>query len=673
MTDQETVSEELSIEEKRELLRLSSIHLDIDTKYPREKATDAIVERGIFHCSQDKPCSEEDISNSIASLGLMNGLRRNELTASLKRLCQDNKAENKHGKYLLHKERVANQELDITGANYRLELIVKRVYQPIIDRQNKPILTKFFLEFISMIFARFGEQWIKSLCGQALPKDFLKESDIESIFSNLANKHCLPKPDRKNIKRLSFQFLMETDPDYGYLKFTLAQSFYITKILGIDTPIDLLSQEIFSNSVFYLDTNIIFASLLPVSRHNVTFKELLRICKKINIELYVSRITNIEVDKVVSYLERDASGLFDEIPENITPKVRGTFFETYIEEKKKNKAFHVSDLFKPFHELKETLKSAFSLDIVDDQDFDKLYQDAEKDERLQSVFNFKSIEIRNRGKGKDSLIHDIFHYFLIDKMRQEGKKKSWFLTIDTSLPHVAVSLQKDGDTPFCFTLDALMQCFSPFITTEQDTSDFSEIFSKLISNQLFPSSKLFDVRDFTFFNDIGVKMRELSPDDIEEALTHIKNHILKGKVYSHSDFDKVAYEVKKLFSGRADKDEATRKQIDRISEMEKKHKEELSKRDKEIEKYKESQKSIDQNITTGKLRKMWYIKMALYGITALCGLFILILITNVFAEGKNSLQKIIHFWPYYVVWGGIFAIYYDIINKSDQYRNPKKK
>jgi len=42
---------EYSLEEKREFLRLSRIRLDIDTKHPREKATDAIVERGIFGCS----------------------------------------------------------------------------------------------------------------------------------------------------------------------------------------------------------------------------------------------------------------------------------------------------------------------------------------------------------------------------------------------------------------------------------------------------------------------------------------------------------------------------------------------------------------------------------------------------------------------------------------------
>src|SRR3989338_6211464 len=82
MADVEQVFEGCSIEEKRELLRLSRIRLDIDTKYPMEKATDSIVERGIFGCSTDRPSSEEEINNAIATLGLMNGLRRNELKAS---------------------------------------------------------------------------------------------------------------------------------------------------------------------------------------------------------------------------------------------------------------------------------------------------------------------------------------------------------------------------------------------------------------------------------------------------------------------------------------------------------------------------------------------------------------------------------------------------------------
>jgi hypothetical protein len=57
--------EEYSLEEKRELLRISRIRIGIETKVPREKATDSIVERGIFGCLLDKPCAEEDINNTI--------------------------------------------------------------------------------------------------------------------------------------------------------------------------------------------------------------------------------------------------------------------------------------------------------------------------------------------------------------------------------------------------------------------------------------------------------------------------------------------------------------------------------------------------------------------------------------------------------------------------------
>ena len=120
MADVEQVFTGCSIEEKRELLRLSRIRLDIDTKYPREKATDCIVERGIFGCSSDKPCSEEDINKVIASLGLMNGLRRTELRASLERLSQGHSIQGfGDGKFILSKERINSIESEIQEANRR--------------------------------------------------------------------------------------------------------------------------------------------------------------------------------------------------------------------------------------------------------------------------------------------------------------------------------------------------------------------------------------------------------------------------------------------------------------------------------------------------------------------------------------------------------------------------
>jgi len=654
-----------SLEEKRELLRLSRIRLDIDTKYPREKATDAIVERGIFGCSSDTPCTGDDINRIIASTGLMNGLRRDELKASLDRLCQEQKIQYVgDGKFVLNKERIISIESDIQEANRRFEKIIDQVYKPIIDKRNRPIYAKFFLEFISVVFARFGDQWIKSLSSQASPKDFLKESDIDVIFKSIAKKHGLPKAELESIKKLSLKFFVDNDPDYSYLKFNLAQSIYITKILGIDTPIDLFSQEIFSKAHIILDTNLVFASLLPVSKYNATFKELLRICKKTNIKLSVTAITKEEVDRVVHYFEKEAINLFDEIPEEIALKVRGIFFESYIEEKKKNHDFSVSELFKPFHDLKDTLSRVYQIDIIDSSDFDKLVESAEKEARLQNIFNATSLEVRKRSKGKESILHDIFHYSLIEQERTAGNKKTWFLTLDTSLPYVATKLQKEGESPFCFKLDVLMQCFSPFITTDQEVYDFSEVFAKLIANQLFPSSKVFDVRDFVFFNDIGIKLSEMPEDDIEEALNHIKNHVLRGKVYSHADFDKVAYEVKRLFSGRAEKDETIRKQLDRITDMEKKHQLELSGKDDEIRRLKEKREMDEKAKAEEKKKQIWLTKLACFGVTALSILFILIYLSSIFAEGKNLLQKIINFWAYYGLWGIVFAYYFKLAKKK---------
>ena len=665
--------EEYTLEQKQELLRLSRIRIDIETKVPREKAIDSIVEKGIYGCMRSDSCSSDDINKVIASLGLMNGLRRNELTDSLDRLRQDHKIQKLDYGFVLSQDRAKEIESEIQEANRRLDTIVDRIYAPIIEKRNKPVLSKFFLEFISVIFAHFGEQWIKSLCNEAKPKDFLKETDIESIFIKLAKKHGLAKAERESIKKLTIKFFEEDDPDYNYLKFNLSQSIFITKILGVDSPIDLFSQEIFCNSIFYLDTNIIFASLLPVSRHNTTFKELLRICKKIKVELCISSTTKNEVEKVAFYLEKEASNIFDEIPEGLIPKIRGTFFESYIEEKKKNPNFCVADLFRPFHNLKEALKTNFSIDIIDSIDFDEIYQKAERDIRLQNLFNSKSLEIRKRGKGKESLYHDIFHYLLIEKIRQKENRKAFLITLDTSLPYVAMELQADGESIFCFKLDVLMQCFSPFITSEDDIHDFSEVFSRLIANQLFPSSKLFDIRDFVFFNDIGVKIKELPESDLEEALTYIKKYVLRGRVYTHNDFMKVAYEVKKLFAIRADKDETIRRQLDRISEMEQRHKLELLQKEEALKKIATEKTQIVEEIKLGNLKKDWHVELFLFFISSLIVLGILVYLTGLYAEGKNILQKIVSFWVYYTVWAVISGFCLRLLKAKDKYMIMRKE
>lgn len=647
----------LTLDQRRDLLRISRIKLGIDTRVPKEKAIDCIVEKAIFVCSPDGACSMEEINDSISSLGLMEGLVEFELRKSLLRLQSEDKVElSPEHKVFLKETNRKDLEVEISEANNLLKRVSDRVYKLVINHRNEKELTRSFLEFVSIVFARFGDQWIKSISRDSVQKDFLREADLSEIYRNIASKHGLPKVQRDSLKALSLRFFEENDPDYNQLKFNLGQSFYITKVLGLNIQEDLFSQNIWKGSLFYLDTNVIFSLLLLEARSNRTLKEFSKICNKIGISLGCSHETIEEIKRVVAYYKNNIK-FFDEIPETLASKIKGTFFETYREEKRKNSKFNVEDLFKPFEDLSKILPGQFGINIIDEAKFIALSRRAEKEKAIQNIFNAKSIEIRKRKKSDPSLIHDVFHYLLVEEERKMNEK-TWFLSFDASLPYVAADLQKSGEPPFCSKPDTLMQYFSLFLQGEEEIKDFSEAFSIMVAGQLFPSKKIFDIRDFEMFTDMDVEIGQMSPVDIEAALLHVKQTVLKGAVYSRSDFEKVAYELKKVFSARKDKDEIVKRQSDILEAERRVFQEEKGAYISQIEELKQTLNSQNQElarIKEGEIVKRREKRLKGQRITSSISAGLLVIVFAFFfyflyinikelGEGNNFFQKIVNAW-----------------------------
>lgn len=54
-----------------------------------------------------------------------------------------------------------------------------------------------------------------------------------------------------------FSFFRDSDPDYDAIKWNMAQNYYVAKALGLDPNGRILSEELFGNTIFFLDTNVI--------------------------------------------------------------------------------------------------------------------------------------------------------------------------------------------------------------------------------------------------------------------------------------------------------------------------------------------------------------------------------------------------------------------------------
>lgn len=304
----------LGLEEKRQLLRLLRIKFGFEVDVPREVAIDRICEKGLIDSSESHPFSAAEVSENLVKRFVP--LRLKQISDGLERLHAKGRVRRdmsyKPPKYFLTVGTSLEIARELEESRTRVDRVIGRLFRGL--QSDKDILRKFLLGVLSEVFSRFGHEWVKAAAERVDKKDILNADQVRLILQGVADAVALPKTERKIVLERTLRFFREGDPEFDFLQFTFAQSYFISQLLAIDGAYDPLSIDAFKGSVFYLDTNVVIAALLPGAKRFRVFREVLDICRRLGATLLVGFPTYQEVRNVVAFEETDVAP--DLPPEN---------------------------------------------------------------------------------------------------------------------------------------------------------------------------------------------------------------------------------------------------------------------------------------------------------------------------------------------------------------------
>jgi hypothetical protein len=658
----------LTIEEKRDLLEVVRIKFGVEARVPRELAIDRICEKALLGSSPSSPLAVSDVCGRLQDRKAP--LRFNEVRNAIGRLRQRGRvllaADTRPQKYFLGDEAAAELAREIGEANARIQRIVAGLYAGVAIDPRK--LRGFLLRVLCELFARFGKEWVRIAVGRVEMKDIFDPTDVRRILVEAAKWAAIEKSDRNLLFARTLQFFRDDEPDYRLLKFTLGQSYFIAQLLAMDIPFDPLSTEIFSGSVFYLDTNAVIGALLPGAARFRAFQELVGICRRLGATLVVARPTLDETRSVVAYEQTEVSKVYDQVPPHLVERTYGDFFQTYVAGKRDNSAFRVDEVFRPFEHLSKTLSDQYGIEIVDDTLFERLRESKDIEKVKQVVFR-KSRDVRRKRKGDGATEHDAVLYLFVQSQRVTNSKTR-LITLDRSLPAVGLELSP-GELSFALTLDGFLQSLSPFVSIENEL-DFATVFSRLIDKQVFPQDLLYDIRDYLVFEDIGLSCRQIPQEDLDEALYILKTKVLRGDHYTREDFNQASYEFRRLFTCRylqreellatkeaeiqRVRDAHSREKRELADEAERRLREKEERLQQEIDGLRRSSEALQGQVEKDRLQRMRRVKLAkrvLVGAVFFGGMASTIWLSLQFGEGTNPWQKVKDFWQYHL---GVVAL-----------------
>ncbi len=525
-----------------------------ELEYPRNEAIHGIIMNCLYKIQKDDGCSVAEIHEGLKKKSPIS-FRYNLIQKSIRSLVKKGAimSQNYCGqeRFLLKDKYKQNIEEQIKNRKYLLDRCINKIidgvkkrYSLLTKSQEKNI-SNLFTDFIVFVFSKFGFQCAKQICGGISGKELMNSSQIRNELNRRISHYHLTKAELVSAIKIEFcKFFREPDPDYGSLKFYMAQNFYILKLLGLDPKARALSKAAFSDSHMYLDSNVIITAFLSESRPYHSFKEFYKIAKDIGIDICVSKITQDEIRNVIIY-QQSIADTYNNIPESMEDQISDAFYETYKKSKEKDEKYTVDKLFSPFENLKNTLEDNFEISIEDEALYDTILAQKKELEKIENVLQEKSKDIRNKEKSKGTLNHDAFHFLLIKNKREETPK-TWFLTLDTSLPPASTEILEDDVSPLCFTLDSWLQCISPFIP-EDSINDFSFVFSNVFGSEIFEFEQVYAVEDFKIFTDVEIDAKKMPKPMVEELASYIRNEIRKGRPYNEEVKKEIIYKLKKKF------------------------------------------------------------------------------------------------------------------------------
>ena len=607
---------------KRSILLTARLRFSPQIQPIKETAIDNMIEQILFAANNEKGLSGEQIYDAFHSeIGYAISL--SDMVASLERLSekgriiselQEHQEEGNYSKVYKLSEDTRRELMDIQRqSERRFNSVVNRLFKN--AKEGPSAYAVPFSRFLSLIFSKLGEEYVRVIKGDIKGEEFLSASSISSALEQI--KKDFDSIDYALFESAVVTFFQDSDPDYDAIKWNMTQNYFIAKALGLDPSGLLLSEEVFKNAVFYLDTNLIIPALEPKDRFHKSFLALNKACKRLGIKLKVCQISLDELSDWVAYQRQMIEEVIDQIPVETAPKVRSPFYEIYCEKKRPGEPVDFDELFINFNSPKDTLKSRFEIELEDDIWFNEAKNETEVI-RFAETLSSRYLKMRGRSKREKAALHDAMLLLWLQKLREETGNNVWLITADTSLPGSLPPVPNVHSRSLAITEDAVLQWISPIVAREGE-DEFPVIFAEMIKLRFLPQENVFNLEDFLVFAELQMSCKELPAKDVEDCIQYIKVNAPTLDPSNPADREKLAYEIAKFFASPG-----------------RKYKQELERLESEVRELEEYKKRAQKEA----LRSSAWLRV---GITAIA-LIIWAVIVIYFSEGLNLSQKVRNSW-----------------------------
>jgi hypothetical protein len=300
---------------KRSLLLGARIRFSPSGASVRSQAIERIIEQNLASAEAANGLTEQQLQNLVTLGGQISILRLSDLREGLESLKRSGRvfdiADLKPRRYGLSETAKAEIAKVINEAEERTRGAIKELFGKCPGGQDA--YGQAFLRLLCKVFSELSDLYVQVITSKKTTADIAEQRLLSVALEESLKFEKLP--DASAFRYGVNRFFRESTPHFDLIKWNMAQNFYVAKALGIDGTSDLLSSEIFKDTVVYCDTNVLIAGLSPENRHYNSFRELAKSCSTIGMSLKATRLTLDELRGVINTQDSLLRKVIDRIPD----------------------------------------------------------------------------------------------------------------------------------------------------------------------------------------------------------------------------------------------------------------------------------------------------------------------------------------------------------------------
>jgi hypothetical protein len=406
------------------------------------------------------------------------------------------------------------------------------------EAKGSEILKNWILRLLVEFFQDYSYDWINDL--RSKQKGKKKSLNLSVLIDKSFSNSEIVEQDFIWLKKQFTQFIESERKEDTDLLWIYGSSMFSATLLTARNYADDFGLEIFKNSDFILDTNILMILELEGFEHNYAIKVMEETFKKLNISTKYFYISKQEYNRALGP-KRDATlAAVEKYDMEVIMESDCPFIQTAL--RRQCRTIEDFELF--FDQIIDPPKTFGKDLLLECDDYAELklaVEKGESDESIKSDIDKIYRRRTNHNKREKPKEHD--SGLIAGAEFKKVSKKCWILTRDGTLRELAFDRTVRDENPIAIGLDSLIQMLAINSGgSELSSTEFAPLFGKLVRSSLIPEKNAFQMEDLFFIEKTRIQISELTNEQIIEIARKVNKLRLQGV----SD-DDIALEIQRYF------------------------------------------------------------------------------------------------------------------------------